>query len=258
MANATTYKMYIEVFQKLGLVKNEARIYEALLREGESSVGHISTKSQVHRRNVYDTLNRLMEKGLVFEIVQPKENHYQAVDPQKLMEMVEEKKSTLAKVMPELESLYKSTPHKEEVYFYRGPEGWKNYMRDILKTGEIAYFLAAKGGWLDDRIKHFFPHFEERAKKAGLEYYHLFDHEVKKQLPQIIPHVGKNYKFLPKGYSTPVAVDIFGDQVNLIAGMHLGGLDEHFSLTVIVNRQIADAFKVWFKLMWDFLEKNGV
>jgi predicted transcriptional regulator len=244
--------MYLELFQKLGLVKNEARIYETLLREGESSVGHISTKSKVHRRNVYDTLNRLMEKGLVFEIAEKTENRYQAVDPQKLMELIREKQNILEEVMPDLEKLYKTTPHKEEVYIYRGPEGWKNYMRDILKTGEPAYFIAAKGGWLDSRVQHFFPNFEEEAKKKGLEYFHLFDHEVKEGCPEIIPHIGKNYKFLPKGYSTPAAIDVFGDHVNIISGMHLGGLDEEFSLTVIVNPQIAEAFRTWFKFMWDF------
>lgn len=246
------HTMYLEIFQKLGLVKNEARIYEALLQEGESSVGRISIKSKVHRRNVYDTINRLMEKGLVFEIVQAKENHYQAVDPHKLMELIEEKQQILKNVMPDLQSLYKGTPHAEEIYIYRGAEGWKNYMRDMLNVGEDAYFIAAKGAWLDERVRHFFPNFTKEAKAKGLKYYHLFDHEVKKGCPQIVPHVGSNYKFLPKGYSAPAAIDIFGDHVNLISGVHLGGLDEEFSLTVIVNQQIADAFRIWFKFMWDF------
>ena len=67
---------YTDLFIQLGLAKNEARIYETLLAEGESSVGEIAKKSQVHRRNVYDSLNRLVEKGLVFEIIQSKENRY--------------------------------------------------------------------------------------------------------------------------------------------------------------------------------------
>ena len=246
------HTMYTELFQQLGLVKNEARIYEALLQEGECGVGHISLKSKVHRRNVYDTLNRLIEKGLAFEIALAKENHYRAVPPEKLMEMLAEKQRMLKKAMPGLEMLYKGTPHKEEVYIYRGPEGWKNYMQDLIKVGEPAYFIAAKGGWLDGRVKHFFPAFIESAEKAGLEFFHLFDHEVKEKCPEIIPHIGTTYKFLPKGYSTNVAIDIFGDHVNIITPMNIGGLDEEFSVTVIVNPNIAEAFRTWFKFMWDF------
>lgn len=247
--------MYTEIFQQLGLVKNEARIYEALLAEGESTVSHISLKSSVHRRNCYDTLNRLIEKGLVFEIITPSENRYKAVDPGKLMEIVDEKKRILKGVMPDLMKLYKGKPQEEEVYIYRGPEGWKNYMRDILDTGEDVYFIGAKGGWLDSRVKHFMPSFVERAKKKGINYYHIFDNEVRDQCPEIIPIIEKNYIFLPPGYSTPAAIDIFGDHVNIIAGMNIGELEESFSITVIVNPIIASAFRTWFKFMWDSCPK---
>lgn len=243
--------MYQEVFEQLGLSKNESRIYETLLIEGESSVGYVATKSKVHRRNVYDSVNRLIEKGLVFEILQRKENVYKAVDPKKLGELIQEKQQMLEKVMPGLEKLYKSTPRKDEVYIYRGPEGWKNYMRDMLRVGEPAYFIGAKGGWLDTRVKDFFPQFIKEAQKKKLKFYHLFDAEVKEQCPHILRYVGKQYKFLPKGYSAPAAVDIFGDHVNIISNIHVGGLGEEISFTVIVNKQIADAFRIWFKMMWD-------
>lgn len=244
--------MYSELLEQLGLAKNEARIYETVLTEGESSVGHIAAKSKVHRRNVYDSLRRLIEKGLIFEILQRNENHYQAVEPRKLMDLVQEKQEMLAKVMPALENLYKSTPHQEEVYIYRGPEGWKNYMRDMLRIGQDAYFIGAKGAWLDTRVKHFFPQFAKEAEKKQLKFYHLFDHEIKTAFPEILKHAGKNYKFLPKGYSTKAAVDIFGDHVNIISHIKIGGLEEEFSLTVIVNPLIAEAFRIWFRLMWDF------
>ena len=243
--------MYNELFQNLGLAKNEAEIYETLLRNGEMPVGKISTKSGVHRRNVYDTLNRLMEKGLVFEILQRKENRYQAVEPNKLAELIQEKQDMLGKVLPDLEKLYKTTPHEEEVFVYRGPEGWKNYLRDILRLGQPAYFIGAKGAWLVPRIKHFFPQFTKEIEKKQLVFSHLFDSEVRSGCPEILPYVGENYKFLPKGFSTPAAVDIFGNHVNLISGTRIGGLEEDFSITVIVNERVADAFRVWFRFMWE-------
>lgn len=244
--------MYIEEFQLLGLAKNEAKIYEALLSKKESSVGQIAEKSKVHRRNVYDSLNRLIEKGLVFEILQRKENRYQAVDPNKLMELIQEKKEILTKIMPDLQKMYEETPREEEVYVYRGPEGWKNYMRDMLRIADKAYFIGAKGAWLDARIKNFFPQFLKQATKKKIKFYHLFDHEVKERCPEIIPKIGDSYKFLPKGYSTPAAIDIFGNHVNIVSEMKIGGLEEEFSVTVIINQEIANAFITWFKFMWDF------
>ena len=244
--------MYAEVFEQLGLYKNEARVYEALLQEGELSVGGISVKSQVHRRNVYDTLNRLVEKGLVFEIVQRGENRYRAVDPSKLEELIQEKHLMLKNVKPNLLNLYKSTPHKDDVFVYRGPEGWKNYMQDMLRINEDAYFIGAKGGWLDPRVKHYLPRFLKEAQRKKIHFFHLFDYDVKIQCPEIVPKVGNDFRFLPKGYSTSTAIDIFGDHVNIISGMNIGGLEENFSFTVIVNESIAEAYRTWFKFMWDF------
>ncbi len=248
--------MFNEVLEQLNLAKNEARIYETLLREGESSIGKIAIKSQINRRNVYDSMNRLIEKGLVFEIVLRNENRYQAVDPHKLMEIVREKEQMLTNIMPELERLYTGTPNTDQVFIYRGPEGWKNYMQDILRVGKDAYFIGAKGGWLDQRVKNFFPDFIREADRKGIKFHHLFDHEVKETVPEIIPLIGQSYRFMPKGYSAPASVDIFGDHVNIISGIKLGGLEETFSVTVIVNSQIADAFRLWFKLIWDFCPKQ--
>ena len=105
--------MFAAVFQELGLSKNESRIYETLLREGELPVGQIAVRSRIHRRNVYDSIQRLLEKGLVFEILQKSENKYQAVDPNKLRELIQAKEQQLSLVMPQLESLYQSTPSHE-------------------------------------------------------------------------------------------------------------------------------------------------
>ena len=242
--------MYTEELQELGLAKNEARIYETLLREGELSVGKISTKSKVHRRNVYDSLNRLVEKGIVFEILQKHENHYQAVEPQKLSELLQEKQANLLKIMPNLEKLYKSTPHKNEVYIYRGVEGWKNYMREILRIGKDNYTIGGKGAWADEKIRSFLNQFVKQAKSKGINFHILFDHEVKSSNHEITKLLGFNSRFLPKDFSTPSSIDIFGDHVAIIAENKLGQFDENITFTVIVNQQIADSFRTWFKLLW--------
>jgi hypothetical protein len=84
----------------------------------------------------------------------------------------------------------------------------------------------------------------------NIKFWHIFDHEVRESFPQIINHIGDNYRFLPEGFSTPAAIDIFGDHVNIISNMRLGGLEEQFSITVIVNPVIASAFKTWFHFMY--------
>ena len=244
--------MYLDTLQQLGLSKNEAQIYETLLRAGELSASNIAVRAKVHRRNVYDAIQRLLEKGLVFEILQKRESRFQAVEPRKLMELVQEKEALVQNALPGLEKLFSATHHEQAVYVYRGIEGWKNYMRDIIRVGEPFYCIGGKGAWMDKPVMNFFPQFIRDAERNKIEYHHLFDYEVKELTHDIVKHVGKNFKFLPKGYSAPASIYFFGDRVNLISNIHLGGVEEDLTFTVVVNQQVADAFRIWFRFMWDF------
>ncbi len=243
--------MFSHTLSQLDLAKNEAILYETLLRLGEASAGQLSTKSHVNRRNVYDSIDRLIEKGLIFEIKVGREVSYRAVDPNKLLEKVDEKRTAVEKILPDLLALYQSESHQEDVYIYRGLEGWKNYLRDILRVGKEVYTIGGKGAWSDPRLRPFFLSFQEQAKKKSIPFYTLYDHEVKQQASQITSlHTGM-YRFLPKKYSSPAAVDVFGDHVVISTALTLDTIDEHASFTIIINQPIADAFRVWFKALWE-------
>ena len=87
--------------------------------------------------------------------------------------------------------------------------------------------------------------------------HHLFDFEVKENNHPILKHVGKDYKFLPKKYATTSGIDIFGDRVNIMHNQFLGkvGTNANITFTVIVNHNLAESFRTWFKFMWDFCPK---
>ena len=82
--------MKLEALTKAGLSEGEAKIYTTLLRLGLSKAGKISKESGLNRTSSYDALNRLIEKGLVTWVVESKIKHYQAVNPLRLMEVLQE------------------------------------------------------------------------------------------------------------------------------------------------------------------------
>lgn len=243
--------MYEELLREIGLSPNEARVYEALLQIGEVSVQSISLKSKVHRRNVYDSLNKLMEKGLVSEVFIKGEKNFKAINPRRLLEILKEKEERVNKFLPDMQSKYEAVEEKEEAYLYKGIEGFKNYLQDILKAGETAYFIGAKAFWLDDRLQHFLPRFQRERKRLGIKFMHLFDHEVREQKPEILKLVGKPYKFLPKEYSSSTAIDIFGDYVVTFVGVKPGQLEEEPLMFVMKSKKLADGYRKFFQFMWD-------
>ncbi len=80
---------------------------------------------------------------------------------------------------------------------------------------------------------------------------HLFDHEVKEQKPEILKLVGKPYKFLSKEYSSPTAVDIFGDYVVTFVGVKPGELFEEPLQFILKSKLLADGYRKNFQFMWD-------
>ncbi len=243
--------MYEEMLRDMGLSPNEARVYEALLQSGEASVQTISLKSKVHRRNVYDSLSKLTEKGLASEVFIKGDKYFKAMNPRRLLELIKEKEEKINTFLPEMQAKYEAVEEREEAYLYRGIEGFKNYLQDIIKTRETVYFIGAKGFWLDPRLKHFLPRFQRERKRSGIKFMHLFDYEVKRRAPQIIKLAGKQYKFLPKIYSSSTAVDIFGPYVVTFVGIRPGELCEEPVQFVMKSRRLANGFRKFFQFMWD-------
>ena len=64
--------MDIAILKEAGLTTNESLVYKALLELGPSQAGIISRKTGLHRRTVYDTTERLIQKGIIGYILKNK------------------------------------------------------------------------------------------------------------------------------------------------------------------------------------------
>ncbi|MBI5389931.1 helix-turn-helix domain-containing protein [Candidatus Woesearchaeota archaeon] len=243
--------MYQELLQKIGLSLNEARVYEALLYLGEANVNTISIKSKVHRRNVYDSLSKLIEKGLASETFIKGEKLFTPIDPERLHALLQEKESMLATHLSSMKKLYLAVQSETEAHVFKGVEGFKNYLQLILQEKQTVYFIGAKAFWLDPRLKHYLPHFDRERKSLGIKFMHLFDAEVKTQKPEILKLVGKPYRFLPEQYSSSTAIDIFGDYVVTFVGAKPGQIAEEPLQFVLKNKLLADGYRTFFQFMWD-------
>ncbi len=242
----------IDELQSLGLSQNEAKIYLSLLEQGESGVGAIATKTGIHRRNVYDTIERLVEKGLCFPIISSTENHYNAVDPGKLTEILAEKQQQLETILPQLHKKYTNRLAPEEAFIYRGLEGQKNLWRDILRVGQDSYFIGAKGGWFDPALTSSRKAFFAEAKRKGIGFIQLFDREPSDMVPDFYQLFPKKLKFriLPKEYSTNSAINIFGDYVVTYTGLEIGKIGNNVVFFVIRSKDLAASYRTWFDYMW--------
>jgi sugar-specific transcriptional regulator TrmB len=243
----------IELYESLGLSPNEAKMYESLVEQGESTISEISINAKIHRRNAYDAIHRLIEKGLCFQIFSSTEHKYNAVDPDKLLELLAEKQTFLNSVLPELKKKFRERVAPQEAYIYRGLEGQKNIFRDMLRVGADSYFIAAKGGWYDPRIAPARQAFFKEANRKKMKFIQLFEHEVKTKLEDFPKHFEGQlrYRFLPKEFATNSAIHIFGDYVITYTGLVVGRIEEDTVFFIIHSKDLAESYRKWFWYMWE-------
>lgn len=245
--------MYTSLLEELGLSPNEAKIYESLVERGESTISAIAVAAKIHRRNAYDAIERLIDKGLCFQIFSHKENRYNAVDPDKLMELVAEKQTRLEQALPDLKKKFSSRLAAEEAYIYRGYEGQKNIFRDMLRVGQGSYVIGAKGGWFDSKLKAGREAFFKEANRKKIKFVQLFDHQIFEQLPNFAKNFPGElqYRILPKRYATNSIIHIFGDYVITYTGLDIGKINDDVVFFVLHSHDLAESYRTWFWYMWE-------
>jgi sugar-specific transcriptional regulator TrmB len=61
-----TDELILHAFESVGIPKMQTTVYLDLLKNKESTATQVSKRTKMHRANVYDTLNKLKERNLVF------------------------------------------------------------------------------------------------------------------------------------------------------------------------------------------------
>jgi sugar-specific transcriptional regulator TrmB len=243
--------MYQDILKNIDLSPNESKIYECLIENGELSVNNISVLSKLHRRNAYDAIHRLINKGLCFQIASKGLSLFNAVDPNKIAELFAVKQKEINSIIPLLKNKYKNHRSSEEAYIYRGYEGQKNIWREILNYSQTNYVIGAKGGWFDKRLKLARLDFFKKTRQKKIKFLQLFDQETRDLVPKIVenfPYL--KYRFLPKTSSTNSVIHIFGDFVISYTGIGIESTNENVIFFVIKSQDLANSYRTWFWELW--------
>jgi sugar-specific transcriptional regulator TrmB len=232
-----TTRMF-EKLVPLGLTQTESKIYVTLIDLGRAQAGIISRKTGIHRRSVYDALERLIEKGLVSYIKENDKRFYVPENPQRLAELLKRTETDLNTLLPSLNVKFKEAKQKQETTFYRGVEGIKSIFDDQLNVGEDVFILgAAKNA--EEILKYYLGHYTTKrvAKKVKL---HLIYAGKRSSTPIPLSEI----KYLPDEFASPVSTNIYGDKVAII----IWGFEPVAIL--IKNKEIASTYRAYFDVLW--------
>ncbi|MBT3413027.1 MAG: hypothetical protein HOJ15_00130 [Candidatus Jacksonbacteria bacterium] len=155
-------KNILQQLERLDLSKNEAQIYLSLFKIGQTTAGDIIKKTSIHRAVVYDTLQNLIEKKLVFKLKKQKTSYFQATDPSKLLQDIQAKEEIAKSIVPELRDMIdESLP---EITIHQGVEAYKQFWMDAIKRLPKGSITPISGS-IGDQWKEFMGDSYEEYQK---------------------------------------------------------------------------------------------
>lgn len=233
---------------ELGFTKNEATIYLTLLDIGLAAVTKIAEHSKIHRTNVYDALERLVEKGLATYIFKEDTKYFEATDPENLINLLKDKEVKLKSILPQLLLKRKLASNIGEAHVFEGLSAFTRFLDSLLKLKSpiLVYGIPRRAPEL---MKTFIPHFHERRIKLKIPMLHIYNFNAQDRVKYLntVPYTEAKYmvdKFESKAHTL-----ICGNQVNITLWI------DPIKSIQIINEEIADSYREHFNIIWKHAKK---
>lgn len=244
--------MKLELLEELGLSQGQIAVYRAVLELGTSGLNGIQEKTGIERRNIYDILNKLIERGLISYTVEKGRRTYQCTHPRTLSEQIKERQERLKMLneqLPDVQKLFSEAKPGIRAEVFRGDEGIKTIFEEVLEYSccHVLGGNSFKGYVVSKSLQRWFKHWMDRRVKQKHVMYDLVDYGtfLKEQPPEEDSEKSYyHYAQLPPDLRSPMVVLIYGDKVAQI----LWG-QQSFAF-VLESEEIRESFMRYFHYFW--------
>lgn len=238
----------LEALKEIGLTDGESKAYLTLLELGTSTVGPLARKSGIAYSNIYQVLERLINKGLASFVMKNKTKHFQAVNPDNLFDYVERREKEIAKqkeilkdLIPKIKAVQKRPEQEAEIYV--GLKGLKAAYLKMLQDGgtEWLFFYIHSEEYAKESDT-FFRSISNLFRKAKISVRGVCNAEYKKsKFPKTATFMRIKYADFP----IPGIIDIYGDKILLVSW------SSRPVAFLIKSNQISSSLRAYFNMAWE-------
>lgn len=241
---------YEEILKDYGLGVNETRVYLAMLKHGYCSVLQISKGVEIKRPTVYVALENLISKHLVKVVIRGKKKVFIPEKPKKLLEVLDEKKAAIQKILPFLENQYMRESERPKLSFFEGGRGIKKVYQEVMNSRTEALWFGSVKDLKDEFLDSFLKLYDlEEARPDFMGSREIvnntkFDKDYAREIAELNnPKV--QARVLP-GELFFLGVDniVYENKVVIIS------VKNDYFAVVIESARIAAGFRAIFELAW--------
>lgn len=234
-----------------GLSEHEALVYLAALSLGPSTANEIAKHSGVKRTTIYPVVESLKRKGIMNIEVNGLKKSIVAENPEKLEQIIEQKKARLIGMIPELTAIQSLKNNESFIKYYEGIQGVKTVYDSILdglKPGDDYLIISDMERFLK-MDKPYFTNFIEKRAKLNLKVRTIIQDTAD-------AHYYKNIE-----RNTNQEIKIFDKSVDLKANLVI--LPNKIVITQIVepivsilieNKSIVEMHRQQFEIIWNSIK----
>jgi sugar-specific transcriptional regulator TrmB len=254
--------MYEQFLIQSGLTKDQANVYQVLLKGGFMPARKVAISAGLKRGLAYKVLDDLVTLGLIEKNERiSKIALFTCLHPSKILELVEKKqkeaklaKNSIENIIGSLVSEYNFFSGKPNVRFFEGKDGLNKLYEDILfETQDIRLIRSP----MDDdtlELKDLVASQIEKQVKKGIK-----TRVISPAKNMSLSHISQNDKnnsvtrcWVPwEQFNVPAQILIYGDKVGITS------YKDNLFTTIIENKNIAETFKIFFEYTWKMSEKQS-
>lgn len=234
-----------EILNQLGLDERESAIYLANLEIGLSSARDIAKKANLQRTYFYDISEKLIKEGIIKQIKKGKKRFFLAAEPEKIVELQEQKLNKLKESLPQLKAIQNTLGEKPKVYFYEGRDGINQINEDTLRyKGEVVGFTTPCFVSADEeKLSRDYINKRISSKIKARVIGEISDEMMK--LKKRDADELRETRMLPKNiFSSQVEVGIYGNK------SYFTNYKNEFGL-IIEDTEISKTLRNIFELVWN-------
>ena len=237
-----------EILNEVGFSDTEAKIYLSLLELGPAKAGGILKKTGLQNSVVHLILGRLVERGFVAYVQQGRIRHYQAVSPQNILRILDEKRKRFEALIPALLALQHS-PEALSAQIYEGTAGFRCMLYDLIDEGQAGDEFVFSAFYHSDpavqrEIYPFYTEFEKERERRGFILKGIVPEQVRESFRM------RNQKIL-RYTKIPLLlnINVFRDKISLTPW---GSSSRKVSF-LLNSSELAEQFRAHFLAIWHSL-----
>jgi sugar-specific transcriptional regulator TrmB len=237
--------------QELNFSSNEAKIYGALLETGQTSAGTIIKKTRLHRSVVYETLDKLIYRKLVFKLEKNKISYFQTADPSRILRDVQRQKEIAENLIPQLKDFIDEK--LPEITIYQGIESYRRFWIESIQKmpiGSIDYIAGSIGNKYFEYLGKDFIKYEKIQVQKKIKWKSILFNRDAADIKHLKKYPKLNeFRIIDRKFEKQGNFNVLGNESVLLHSATEPMIIE------IKNKTLVKVFRNLFDILWDIGEE---